>query len=266
MNWYYASGAEQKGPVTEEELVRLEGAGVVTAETLVWRDGLPNWQRRGSVLPGPSADPSAGETVCLACGRRTPAREVFTLGEASYCAACKPQVLQSIKEGKPLTNAAAEETRNLYLKHEASVKSIGVLYYIGGVALICAGIAVFIAGLAGDSGVGSIIGSVLLLALGGGQIWVATGLRRLQAWARIPTAILAALGLLGFPIGTIINGYILYLICSQKGATVFSPEYQEVMRQTPHIKYRTSLVVWIFLGLIVLLVLFGIGAAVLSKH
>jgi hypothetical protein len=36
---------------------------------------------------------------------------------------------------------------------------------------------------------------------------------------------------------------------------VFSDEYKRVIAETPHIKYRTSIVVWIFLGL--LLLLFG---------
>src|SRR4030095_8127226 len=98
------------------------------------------------------------------------------------------------------------------------------------------------------------------------QLWVGTGLRRLRRWARIPTGILSGIGLLGFPIGTIINGYILYLIFSQKGKVVFSDEYRAVIEQTPHIKYRTSIVVWIVLGLLLLLIAAGIIAAVIGGH
>ena len=68
-----------------------------------------------------------------------------------------------------------------------------------------------------------------------------------------------ALGLLSFPVGTIINGYILYLLFSKKGERVFSADYQAIVDATPHIKYKTSIIVWIFLVLLLLM----IGAAVI---
>jgi hypothetical protein len=51
--------------------------------------------------------------------------------------------------------------------------------------------------------------------------------------------------------------YILYLLFSKKGATVFSEEYQRVIAATPEIKYRTSIVIWILLALLLLLI--GVG-------
>ena len=51
--------------------------------------------------------------------------------------------------------------------------------------------------------------------------------------------------------GTLIGFYMLYLLLSKKGTMVFSPEYKEIIAQTPHMKYKTSPVVWIALGLIV---------------
>jgi hypothetical protein len=36
---------------------------------------------------------------------------------------------------------------------------------------------------------------------------------------------------------------------------VLSEQYQQVIAQTEHIKYKTSIVVWIFLGLIVALII-----------
>lgn len=44
MNWYYAVGQQQQGPVTEQQLQALAKDGVITGETLVWREGLTNWQ------------------------------------------------------------------------------------------------------------------------------------------------------------------------------------------------------------------------------
>jgi hypothetical protein len=88
---------------------------------------------------------------------------------------------------------------------------------------------------------------VVFIGLAALQIWVGIGLRNLKPWARIASGVLAGIGLLGFPIGTLINGYILYLLFSKKGAMLFSPDYQRVIAETPHIKYKTSIIVWIVL-------------------
>lgn len=42
--WYYGTPEGQHGPVEEEELRSLIASGVVNASTLVWRDGMENWQ------------------------------------------------------------------------------------------------------------------------------------------------------------------------------------------------------------------------------
>ncbi len=267
MDWYYASGADQKGPVGDDELQRLAQQGVVTPETLVWREGLTSWQPHGGIAPQALAGAgSPGATVCAACGRKVPATEIFSLADAQYCAACKPEILRRISRGEPITSAAAEEMRKAHIKHEASVTSVGILYYLSGAGLFFIGLGVVIPSFAGKSSTESIAVTALIglgfLAFSVGQICVGTGLRRLRKWARVPTGILSGFGLIGFPIGTLINAYILYLVFSQKGTTVFSDEYQAVIQQTPHIKYRTSAVVWIILGLVVLLIVAGIGVAV----
>ena len=266
MDWYYAAGAERKGPVGDEEFQRLVQQGVITSQTLVWREGMATWQPHGGAAP-PLISPASvpGGVVCAGCGRTFPAGEVVSLSGSSFCAACKPVALQRLREGAT-GSTAVEEMRKEHLKHEASVKSIGLLYYLGGGAVLLAGIftlfsAFNLGEVSGSHVVSAILLSLLLLTLGVGQILVGTGLRRLKRWARIPTGILSGLGLLGFPLGTLINGYILYLIFCQKGQTVFSDEYRAVIEQTPHIKYRTSIVVWILLGLVVFLIGFGLISA-----
>jgi hypothetical protein len=156
----------------------------------------------------------------------------------------------------------AEAIRNAHLSHEASVKSVGALYMIGGVlCLAVSGLFLFI-----PNGPGAEIDGmfILLPVIGIIQFATAFGLRGLQGWARIPTGLFSALGLLGFPIGTIINGYILYLIFSAKGSMVFSQDYREIIAQTPHIKYRTSIIVKIFLFLLLALLTFGVVAVVMG--
>lgn len=75
------------------------------------------------------------------------------------------------------------------------------------------------------------------------------GLRRLRPWTRTVATVLAAIGSLLFPVGTIINAYVLYLLLSTKGSMVFSERYQEIIVVTPHIRYKTSPVIYVLLGL-----------------
>lgn len=145
-------------------------------------------------------------------------------------------------------NAEAEAIRKAHISHEASIKAVGLLYYLGGIGVTLAALA----GLVGakDASVGV---TLLLIGLGVGQFFAGWGVRALRPWGRIVGCILSGIGLIGFPIGTLINGYILYLFLSKKGRTIFAPEYQDVIAATPHVKYRTSIIVWIFLALVVLL-------------
>ena len=259
MNWFYAFENEQKGPFSEPEFQQLIAQGIVNSKTLVWREGLPAWQPYGTIaLPPASVPLGIGGVACAECGGQFPPTEVIPLAGLMYCAGCKSIALQRLQEGLP-ASTGGEEIRRQYLKHEASVKSVGILYYLGGIALTVLGGASLFAVVSAGRGLLSLFIGVMLLLFGMGQLVVGYGIRRLKSWARIPTAILSGFGLLGFPIGTIINAYIMYLVLCKKGKMVFSEEYRDVIAQTPHIKYRTSIVVWILLGLIV----FAIAAALI---
>jgi len=156
----------------------------------------------------------------------------------------------------------SELVRKAHIAHEASVKSIGLLYWLGGVVIFIGGLVNLFDGHAKP--VDMAIGAALLL-LAVVQIWVGTGLRKLNKTARIVTGVFSGIGLLGFPLGTVINGYILYLLFGKKGVVVFSDPYKEVIAATPLIKYKTSVVVWILLGLVALFILLiAVGAFVAS--
>lgn len=51
MNWYYALNGQQQGPVPETEIASLAAAGTITADTLIWSEGLPDWQPLSLALP-----------------------------------------------------------------------------------------------------------------------------------------------------------------------------------------------------------------------
>lgn len=253
MNWYYASGEQQVGPLNQTDFDQLVQSGAITATTLVWHEGLSEWQTyaalAGGGLPEPAAAPATGKpaVVCSVCNQAFSLDQTIRLDNGYVCAGCKPIAMQRLREG--VTSNSAELIRKENLKHEASIKSVGLLYFLAAAFLLLAGLMSAISG----QGEGILIG-LLLIVLGAAQLWVGIGLRSLKPWARIPTAILSGIGLIGFPLGTLINGYILYLVLSAKGKTVFSEDYQRVIEQTPHIKYRTSIVVWILLGLLLLLI------------
>ena len=60
-SWFYASGGQQQGPYPEAQLRDLITRGMVSADTLVWTEGMSGWQRAGDVpglVPGGSAPPS----------------------------------------------------------------------------------------------------------------------------------------------------------------------------------------------------------------
>ena len=153
-------------------------------------------------------------------------------------------------------NAEAEAIRRAHINHEASIKAVGALYYLGGVLAIVVGVG----SLLGPRDAGLLVTGVLFLVIGVAQFFAGWGVRALRAWGRIMGIVLSGLGLLAFPIGTLINGYILYLFLAKKGRTIFDAEYQDVIAATPHIKYRTSIVVWILLALVGALILAAVVA------
>lgn len=172
--------------------------------------------------------------------------------------------------------SSAEAIRKEHIKHEASVKSIGLLYAIGAFFLLLGGAGLFVlffltaAGQAGGaepdgvSFVFTLILSCFYVGLGVLQGFMASGLRKLKPWARWAAVVFSVLGLIGFPIGTLISAYFLYLLLSEKGTMVFSPEYKDIIAQTPHIKYQTSRVLLVVLILFLVLFLTLIAALLIG--
>jgi len=162
-------------------------------------------------------------------------------------------------------DSEAEEIRQEHIKHETSVRSIGILYYLSGGLMVVASLAMIAGSFSGQSKAFMMGMGVGYLAIGVLMLFVARGVRKLLPWARTTTIVLAAIGLLGFPLGTLLNGYILYLMLSKKGKRIFEADYKDIIEATPHVKYRTSIVVWIVLGLLVVAFVGLIAAAVFVK-
>jgi disulfide bond formation protein DsbB len=272
MAWFYVLDNQRKGPIEQSEFEGLIQQGVIADSTLVWQEGMANWEAYREVsrpvaaaVAAPSAASVAamqtgqGGVVCGHCGQSFALDQVVKIGTQYVCAGCKPLAVQKLREG--IVSSDVEQLRKAHINHEASVKSIGLLYFLGAAFLLLAAFGTF----AAPGQAGRVI-AALFIGLAALQIWAGIGLRKLRRWARIPSGILSGLGLLAFPLGTLINGYILYLLFSKKGAMVFSEEYRRAIEQTPHIKYRTSLVVWILLAFLLLLIGGGLVAFFVSRH
>jgi hypothetical protein len=71
-SWFVASGGKQEGPYAETQFLDLIGQGRVTPDTLVWSEGMSDWQR-ASDIPGlfsggarPPAFPGSGQPTTRA--------------------------------------------------------------------------------------------------------------------------------------------------------------------------------------------------------
>lgn len=161
-----------------------------------------------------------------------------------------------VEDVVPLADEA-EAIRREHIQREASIRSIGTLYYLGGGVMLLAAFAfpVLFAGKQVPSlGLPEGLFAAIFLVLGVGSLFVGRGLRALRPWARITATVLAILGLLRPPVGTLINVYILYLLFSEKGRRIFASDYPDIVAATPDIKAKTSMLIWVLLGILLLLI------------
>lgn len=149
----------------------------------------------------------------------------------------------------------AERLRQDHINHEMSIRTLGGLFLLGTAVSMLMVVGFLFGATIGplDALVYGVMGAVgLVLGL---------GLRRLDRRFRIPSAVYCGFGLLWVPIGTLVNAYFIYLLLSAKGRMVFSERYQQVIEQTPHVRRRTSPLIWaVFVALVLLLVVVVISA------
>lgn len=162
------------------------------------------------------------------------------------------------------TTSEDEIVRQEHINTEATIKSVGALYYLGAFILILLCL-VTIFGRKAQEEEPPLLMAAIFLILAVGQGFVGYGLRRLQGWARIPTIILSSIGLLGFPVGTLINLYILVKVAGKQGKFVMTPEYQRIIAATSHVKRKSSIVAIVLLVLLVIILIGIIAAASMGR-
>jgi uncharacterized RDD family membrane protein YckC len=127
MDWYYASGENQVGPISRAELQALVKAKKINANTQVWREGMEKWQELGQLVKGgsitsSSIKPDSGRSrraICSECGNSFSQEDMIRLGESWVCATCKPLYIQKIKEG--VTVAGALEYAGFWIRFGAKI-------------------------------------------------------------------------------------------------------------------------------------------------
>ena len=109
MTWHYAINDQQLGPVSDEQLEQLLSSGQINSDTLVWREGMADWQPLNAARSAPPPIPPLApveSALCAECGRSFPVANLIQLNGLSICANCKPIYLQKLSEGVVTASAA----------------------------------------------------------------------------------------------------------------------------------------------------------------
>lgn len=168
MQWYYAENNKPVGPITEEQFQQAVMAGKVTAQTMVWHEGMTNWVAFGSIAgpqtttpPPPPEQPAVATPVptgtCTECGKVLPVEDLIKFDTRLVCANCKPAFFQRIQEGA----VSAGRTPNRELAARARGSLQGAWWFAFGCILLLN----FIRGVAGS--MPYCIGFIISMILGG---------------------------------------------------------------------------------------------------
>lgn len=168
MDWYYAEGNQQMGPVSEAQLHELEATGRIRADTLVWRPGLAMWSPYGTVhRPPPSQPPSelVPNRFCSQCGLSYPGNEMVAIGSAVVCANCKDTYVQRLREGVHAGAAVPRQFAGFWIRFIAILID-GVILWIAQMILVVGLSAVAVASNKAASLAVVVFMSLLTVAMG----------------------------------------------------------------------------------------------------
>jgi uncharacterized RDD family membrane protein YckC len=137
MNWYYVNAGQSVGPLSDADFETLASTGTIQPGTMVWREGMANWQPYSEIKAAESAPPTlrvaaaetssigsatsgvstaVAEAVCSQCGKIFPSQNLITLGNASVCATCKPIYVQKLLEGVPGSHLAQMDYAGFWIR------------------------------------------------------------------------------------------------------------------------------------------------------
>lgn len=163
--WYAHMNDEQKGPVTKSQLTQWANSGALTAETLVWKEGLENWEPANVLVPelfsGASAaiggdagggfagqsDPLASERTCPFCAQsingaaiKCPHCQSMLNNFCNNCGAqCTSNQAICLKCGSAISNAGSSEATVVYGDDYGEVYAGSYSKQTAGILALCLG-------------------------------------------------------------------------------------------------------------------------------
>jgi hypothetical protein len=201
-----------------------------------------------------------------------------------------PAVAESLVNPTIGEISQATQIRHEHINHEASIRGIGILFYVSSFLVILIAIppmlfnfpvfslvlylasGFFFAEIRGSQpdfwlltlvnfGIGSLF--VLFAVVQG---WAARGLRALNGSVRSCAGAISALGLINFPVGTVISFYFICVLGSEQGQFVMTPEYAAVRAATPHVHSTTPIWLWTWVALGILVTPFWFCLAACAAY
>jgi len=99
MSWYYSSGNEKVGPVELTEIASLISSGTITNDTLLWKDGMPDWKPYRELRLSPELFEDSDFAICAESGNLTSKENMVRFGNVYVAAEYKDAYMQKIQEG-----------------------------------------------------------------------------------------------------------------------------------------------------------------------
>jgi uncharacterized RDD family membrane protein YckC len=102
MQWYYALNGQRLGPVSHEEFVKLVTDGVIRSDSLVWSQGMAEWQPYAQVASGSASGAphvEDGTEMCAVSGKRYPRNQMINFDGKWISAEHRDAFFQRKREG-----------------------------------------------------------------------------------------------------------------------------------------------------------------------
>lgn len=236
--------------------------------------------------PHCAADVAEGSRFCPSCRKRIaaptpgfdqapprPAVPRDPAREPAAAVALPPPTFGSAPPPPQIGSAAALAFGGTLaeIRRPGAVTALAVWNFLQGAVLLLGGLVVVFTQFAGPDLAGSVwVGALcfLYLALGGAHIAAGVGLLGMRSWSRILQIVLASIGLIGFPCGTLISIFILVYMMKPGVRILFSGKTGELTPEETSavaIALQSSGAMWAIVALVGVLVavaMIGIIAAI----
>lgn len=140
-----------------------------------------------------------------------------------------------------IEQSEAEDFRVAHKSREYTIRFVGSLYLVLGFACLYAAWVVHrVVEYVPDEEFLREFMTWFFAGYGSALVLSGIGLRVLARWGQVGSIVVSVVGLANYPVGTVINGLVLWLMIGERGRTVFSRRYRDVIARTRHLDYRMS--------------------------